>query len=66
MSKLREVAVYYDRGGKNGTPCMICTNMAAHVTDEEIKEYYAVGRVFNIGVFGFDLMAKVVKIEILA
>lgn len=33
-------------------------------TDEEIREYYSIGRVFNLGHNGDDLMTKVISIEI--
>lgn len=33
-------------------------------TDEEIREYYEIGKVFNIGHNGDDLMARVIGIEI--
>lgn len=32
-------------------------------TDEEIRDYYAIGREFNLGNGEHDLMAKVVKVE---
>lgn len=34
-------------------------------TDEEIRDYYKIGRVFNIGLNGDDLMAKVTEVKIL-
>jgi len=33
-------------------------------TDEEIRKYYRIGREFNLGCNGDDLMAKVVSVEI--
>jgi len=34
-------------------------------TDDEIRDYYAIDRVFNLGNCGDDLMAKVVSVEIM-
>jgi len=33
-------------------------------TDEEIREYYAIGREFNLGLNGDDSMARVVDVII--
>lgn len=57
---LRHVRITYDDGN------VVDTNMAAGVTDEEIKSYYAVGKEFNVGSGEHDKMAKVAKVEILA
>ena len=54
---LRSVDVTYSNGET------ISTSMAAGLTDEEIKEYFAVGRWFNIGVLE-DNMQRVTKIVI--
>lgn len=43
MDTLREVEVTYDNDH------VIVTNMAGHLTDEQIKDYFKVGKVFNIG-----------------
>lgn len=43
---------------------VIKTSMAAGLTDEEIMEYFKVGRVFNLGSVE-DKMARVVKCEVL-
>lgn len=56
--KLRSVKVTYDNGK------VIETNMAAHLTDQDIKDYYRIGRPFNIGSGENDKMAKVASIEI--
>lgn len=42
-SKLRSVTVKYADG------TVINTNMAAHLTDEDIRNYYKVGKLFNLG-----------------
>lgn len=42
-SKLRSVTVKYADG------TVINTNMAAHLTDEDIRNYYKVGKMFNLG-----------------
>lgn len=62
---LREVVVYYSNGGRDNQPFCQGVNMAAHITDEEIKNYYQTGKVFNVGCAGFDLMATVEKVEII-
>lgn len=64
-TELREVAVYFKNGGKNNAPFVMGTNMAAHITDAEIYEYYKAGKQFNIGCAGNDLMATVEKVEII-
>ena len=39
--------------------------MAAHLTDDEINNYYKPGKLFNLGVAGKDKMVKVKKVIIL-
>jgi hypothetical protein len=39
--------------------------MAAHLTDQEIKDYFKPGKMFNLGCGPFDLMAEVEKVEII-
>ena len=56
---LREVEVTFSDGN------VIKTNMAAHLTDEEIKNYYKVGSEFNVGSGPKDKMAKVKSVKIL-
>jgi len=56
--KLRNVKVIFENGST------INTSMAARLTDEEIKEYYKIGKVFNIGSVE-DNLQKVIKVEIL-
>ena len=56
---LREVAVTYSDG------TTITTSMAAHLSDADIKNYFRVGREFNIGGGGKDKMAKVKSVKIL-
>lgn len=41
--ELRSIKVMYSNGDT------ICTSMAAHLTDEEMLNYFAIGKVFNIG-----------------
>jgi len=57
-SKLRGAKVTYSNGDSERT------SLAAHLTDEDILNYYKIGRVFNIGSVG-DCLVKVVKCEIL-
>jgi hypothetical protein len=59
INNLRTVKVTYDTGD------ITETNMAAHLTDDEIREYYRVGKSFNIGSGETDKMAKVKSVEIL-
>ena len=56
---LREVEVTFSDGSTLGT------NMAAHLTDEEIKDYYEVGSTFNVGSGEKDKMVKVKSVKIL-
>lgn len=56
---LREVAVTYSDG------TTITTSMAAHLTDADIKNYFRVGREFNIGSGSLDKMVKVRSVKIL-
>ncbi len=58
MNKLREVKVSFGNGD------VIHTNMAAGLTDQEIKDYYKIGRIFNLGAVG-DNMQKVIKLQII-
>lgn len=44
----------------------ITTSMAAHLTDADIRKYFAIGRTFNIGNGGNDLLAQVVRVDIIA
>lgn len=66
--KLREVTVYYHNiGPKKAREVQVhSVNMAAHLTDEQIADYYKAGKWFNLGVAGFDLMGQVDKIEIVS
>lgn len=56
---LREVRVEFDDGSS------LETSMAAGLTDEEIADYYKVGKTFNIGSGEKDKMVKVKRIKIL-
>lgn len=56
---LREVAVTYSDG------TTITTSMAAHLSDAEIKNYFRVGKEFNIGSGSRDKMVTVKSVKIL-
>jgi hypothetical protein len=58
--ELRSVKVTYSNGETQGV------SMAAHLTDDEILNYFKVGKVFNLGKNGIeDDLQKVTKVEIL-
>lgn len=63
--QLREVAVYYKNVGPEKKTQVHAINMGPHVTDQEIRDYFRPGRLFNIGAGPFDLMAEVEKVEII-
>ena len=56
---LREVKVTFTNGH------IIETNMAANLTNSEIRKYYKKGKVFNVGNADKDRLTKVKKVEIL-
>src|SRR5574343_1942320 len=56
---LRSVRVTFDNGD------VITTDMAASLSDADIKSYYAIGKVFNLGSADKDLLAKVQNVDIL-
>ena len=56
---LRAVRVKFDNGET------LETDMAAHLTDAQIRDYYRIGKEFNLGAGGRDRMAKVKSVEIL-
>ena len=57
---LRSVKVNFDNGDS------LTTSMAKDLTDDEIKDYYKIGKSFNLGDgSGGDKMAKVKSVEIL-
>jgi len=56
---LRSVKVHFNDGNH------LVTNMAAGLSDEEIRNYYAIGRSFNLGIVENN-MAQVTKVVILA
>ena len=56
---LRAVEVRFTNGDK------LTTNMAAGVTDAEIRAYYKVGRIFNVGSGPKDRMTRVKSVRIL-
>jgi len=58
MKNLRSVKVYFDNGDT------INTSMASTLSNEQIREYYKIGKYFNLGNVN-DLMAKVIKVDIL-
>lgn len=57
--ELRLVEVTYNCGD------VIKTDMAPHVTDEEILRYFAIGRVFNLGNGEHDRMSSVKSVRII-
>jgi len=65
-ANLREVTVYYHNIGPKKTREVHSVNMAAHLTDKQIADYYKPGKWFNLGVAGFDLMGQIDKIEIVS
>lgn len=56
--KLREVKVTYDDG------TVVETSMAASLTNKDIKEYFRIGKKFNIGKVR-DKIVSVKKVKIL-
>jgi hypothetical protein len=58
MKELRSVKVTYSDGTE------ISTNMAAGLTDQEIKDYFKIGAWFNIGTVK-DNMQQVTNLQIL-
>ena len=59
MARLRSIIVTYDDGS------VIPTSMAAHLTDKEMLDYFAVGKPFNIGSGERDHVVCVAKAEII-
>jgi hypothetical protein len=57
--ELRSVEVTYSNGQK------ISTSMSALLTDQEIYDYFKVGKTFNIGSGERDKMATVKSVKIL-
>lgn len=57
-TNLRAIEVTYSNGD------VILTSMAAHLTDEQMTDYFRVGKQFNIG-SATDNMQKVVSTKIL-
>lgn len=58
-NKLRSVRVTFDNGD------VITTDMAAGLSDADIKSYYKKGKVFNLGRGDKDLLVKVHDVDIL-
>lgn len=58
-TELRAVKVTYSDG------TVIPTNMAANLSDDDIRNYFKIGRTFNIGEGEKDNLQKVVKVEII-
>jgi hypothetical protein len=56
---MRSIKVYYSNGDT------ITTSMATHLTDEEMINYFAVSKWFNIGNIA-DNMQQVTKTEIIS
>lgn len=58
MSNLRSIKVTYSDGNE------ITTSMASHLTDDDMLNYFSIGKWFNIGRIS-DNMQQVVKRKIL-
>jgi hypothetical protein len=58
-SNLRAIEVTFSDNSK------LSTDMAANLTDQEMKDYYKIGRVFNIGQGEKDKLVKVKSVKIL-
>ena len=58
-SNLRSVKVTYDDGSVE------TTSMSAKLSDDDIKDYFKIGKKFNVGKNGKDKIAKVKEVEIL-
>lgn len=58
MANLRCVEVHYSNGD------IITTSMNANLTDEDIKNYFRIGRQFNVGSIN-DNLATVTKLIII-
>jgi UDP-N-acetylmuramoylalanine-D-glutamate ligase len=58
-NNLRSVKVTYTDGQS------ITTNMASHITDKQIKEYFKKGAIFNIGTGPNDYLVAVKSVKIL-
>ncbi|HAN77698.1 MAG TPA: hypothetical protein DCQ31_07955 [Bacteroidales bacterium] len=58
-NELREVEVTYSQGD------VVSTSMSASLTAKDIRDYFKIGRVFNIGRSGKDFLDKIVKVKIL-
>ena len=56
---LREVKITYQNGD------VVYTTMAAHLTDQDIKNYFRIGKKFNIGKGGKDYIQAVKKVKII-
>lgn len=63
MSKIRTIRITYT--GEDGRTFEETTNMAAHLTDEDMLSYFGEGKIFNIGNGAYDYMAVVRKAEII-
>ena len=57
-NKLRSVTVKYENGDE------VNTSMAAHLTDDEIRDYYKIGKTFNVGLGPEDNLTKVKEVII--
>lgn len=56
--KLEYVTVYYTNGD------ITSTSMSKDLTDQEVRDYFRVGKVFNVGYGGRDRLTKVKKVTI--
>jgi len=58
MKSLRAVKVTYSNGK------MIGTSMASNLTNRQIKNYFEIGKKFNLGNGAKDLIVSVKKVQI--
>ena len=56
---MRSVKVHFADGSS------LTTSMSADLSDEQVKQYYKVGALFNIGSGAKDRMVKIKKIDLL-
>lgn len=58
MSSLKSIKVFFDNGD------YLVTSINGEVSDKDITDYY-VGKLFNLGQGGNDLMVRAVRVEFL-
>ena len=59
MATYRSVKVHFENGD------YLTTSMAGHLSDDDIRDYYRIGKTFNVGLGPHDNLTKVSKVEIL-